>query len=330
MNYRRFGKTDLFLSETGFGAWAIGGAAKVGDLPIGWGQTDDNESITALHTAFNQGINFYDTADFYGLGHSETLIGKVFGNSSDVIIATKVGQKPGMDRPVEIDYDRQYIVKACELSLQRLQRGHIDYYQLHVANLQHLQQGDCIQAMSDLQQQGKIRYWGISLSTYNPFPEAAYMLQNGFGHGFQLAFNIINQRALPLISEMFENGYGIIARMPLQFGLLSGKFSSSSKFEDTDHRSFRLTPEIIETANKLLAEIWPIASNYNISKAHLALSFILSFPEISTIIPGIRTDRQAIDNSAPPVALLPEERNCITALYLNGFESLLNQMQKQG
>src|SRR3989337_1469343 len=157
MNYRRFGKTGLRISETGFGAWAIGGEAKVSNVPIGWGKSDDRVSLEALQTALSQGINFYDTADFYGLGHSEELIGKAFGNSDKVIIATKVGQKPGKTKPVDIDYSKEHLLQACEASLTRLQRDQVDYYQLHVAQLLHLQQGDCLEAMQTLKQQGKIR-----------------------------------------------------------------------------------------------------------------------------------------------------------------------------
>ena len=330
MKYRQFGKTDLLVSETGFGAWAIGGTAWAGNMPIGWGETDDHESKKALQTAFEQGINFYDTADFYGLGHSEELIGKVFGNSDQVIIATKVGQKLGPTKAVAIDYSKKHIYQACEASLKRLNRDHIDYYQLHVANKAHLEQGECIEAFQSLQQQGKIRYWGISLFTFDPFPEATYMLQRQLGHGFQLAFNIINQKASPLLKEMHENGYGIIARMPLQFGLLAGKFKASTEFSEADHRSFRLTPEIIETANKMLEKIWPITGKYQVSKALLALSFILSFPEISVVIPGIRTEEQAISNAKEPVHLNNEEKEFISGLYEPGFKSLLETLQRQG
>lgn len=330
MNYRRFGNTDLIVSETGFGAWAIGGPATVGNIPIGWGNTDDHESVSALQKAFEQGINFYDTADFYGLGHSEELIGTVFRNNKQAIIATKVGQKQGSTNMIEIDYSKDYLLNACEASLKRLQRDCIDYYQLHVANINHLQQGDCILAMDTLQQQGKIRYWGISLSTYNPFPEARFLLDHHLGNGFQLVFNIINQQAIGLFKEMHENGYGIIARMPLQFGLLSGKFTPATHFDENDHRSFRLSAEVIETSNRLLSKISHIAEKYGISNALLALSFALSFPEITTAIPGIRNAEQAVLNAAPLIQLHEDEKQYITGLFESDFRPLLKMMQLQG
>jgi aryl-alcohol dehydrogenase-like predicted oxidoreductase len=330
MNYRKFGNTDMKVSQVGFGAWAIGGPAFAGTMPIGWGNSDDKDSIAALKKSLDCGINFYDTADFYGLGHSEKLIGKVFGNSDKVIIATKVGQKLGKDKPVDIDYSKSYIINACEKSLKRLNRECIDYYQLHVANITHLQQGECLEAMTLLQQQGKIRYWGISLFTFNPFPEAEYMMQHKLGSGFQLVFNIINQKALPLLKQMQENGYGVIARMPLQFGLLAGKFSPSTQFDESDHRSFRLTPAIIAQATAALQKVWPLADQYNISKAALALNFILSFSEVSTIIPGIRTAEQALLNTKDIRSLTASERDMITSLYPTVFEPLVKLFRQQG
>src|SRR5689334_12412195 len=98
MQYRKFGQTDLLVSEVGFGAWAIGGAAQVGSIPIGWGETDDRQSATAIRAALDAGINFFDTADFYGLGHSEELLGQTLKNESGAIIATKVGQRQAGDR----------------------------------------------------------------------------------------------------------------------------------------------------------------------------------------------------------------------------------------
>jgi len=153
MQYRKFGNTDLLVSEIGFGAWAIGGGAMIGSTAIGWGDVDDNESIAAINTSLEEGINFFDTADIYGLGHSEDLLGKVIGHKKEVIIATKVGNV-SRNEQFTIDYSKEYILAACAASLKRLNRETIDYYQLHTARLQHLQQGDCIEAMQQLKQEG--------------------------------------------------------------------------------------------------------------------------------------------------------------------------------
>ncbi|RYF78502.1 MAG: aldo/keto reductase, partial [Chitinophagaceae bacterium] len=243
MNYRKFGTTDLLVSEVGFGAWAIGGGAKVGDTPIGWGDADDESSKKAIAAALDAGINFFDTADFYGLGHSETLLGEELKQQKDVVIATKVGHR-NIEEKIVLDYSKEYILQACESSLKRLNRDVIEYYQLHSARLPQLEQGECIEAMERLKEQGKIRYWGLSLNTFYPSPEADFLIERRLGDGFQLVFNLMNQRASNTIKKAAASGYGVIARMPLQFGLLTGKFSSQSSFAADDHRSFRLTPEI--------------------------------------------------------------------------------------
>jgi len=238
MQYRKFGNTDLLISEIGFGAWAIGGSAMIGNTAIGWGNAEDKISKQAINGALEAGINFFDTADIYGLGHSEKLIGELLGNKKDIIIATKVGNVSRNEQFI-VDYSKEYILKACEKSLKRLRRDTIDYYQLHTARINHLQNGECIKAMQQLQQEGKVRYWGLSLNTFDPFPEAEYLMQQKFGNGFQLVLNILNQKALPILKKANENDYGIIARMPLQFGLLTGKFNVNSKFPVNDHRHNR-------------------------------------------------------------------------------------------
>src|SRR5437763_1158641 len=284
MQYRKFGRTDLKVSEIGFGAWAIGGNAKVGETAIGWGKADDDLSEKAIHAALEAGINFFDTADFYGLGHSEKLLGRTLADKPDAIIASKVGHRSIGDQIV-LDYAKEYIIQSCEESLKRLEREAIDYYQLHSARLKHLEQGDCIEAMDLLKQQGKIRYWGLSLNTFQPESEARWMMQNHVGDGFQLVFNLINQSADEWITQAAEQGYGIIARMPLQFGMLTGKFTSNTKFSEDDHRSFRLTPTIMRKSIEVLEEkVWPIAQAGQMSKTELALRFILTHAGVSTVI----------------------------------------------
>jgi aryl-alcohol dehydrogenase-like predicted oxidoreductase len=190
----------MVVSEIGFGAWAIGGGAMIGSTAIGWGDTDDNVSIKAIHSALDAGITFFDTADIYGLGHSEELLGKTIASKRNIIIATKVGNVSRNDQ-FTVDYSKEYILGACEASLKKLRREAIDYYQLHSARMQHLQQGECIAAMQQLEQQGKIKYWGISLNTFDPLPEADFFIQNKIGNGFQLVLNLLNQKTLPLLKR---------------------------------------------------------------------------------------------------------------------------------
>jgi Predicted oxidoreductases (related to aryl-alcohol dehydrogenases) len=329
MKYRRFGHTDLEVSEIGFGAWAIGGGAMIGDTAIGWGDADDEQSKAAIHRAFDLGVNFFDTADVYGLGHSEELLGQTIGKRKDVIIASKVGNV-SRDGKFTVDYRKAHIIAACDASLKRLNREVIDYYQLHSARVTHFEEHECIEAMQELQAKGKIRYWGISLNTFDPAPEAEFFMKAGIGHGFQLVFNLVNQLALPVIAKSTAAGYGIIARMPLQFGLLTGKFDQQSSFHVNDHRSKRITRELVDMTNKALEPAWQLCSKYGVDKTRLAMSYIMSYPEISTVIPGIRTKEQADQNTQGFVQLDIQDRSMIASLAETSLVKLMDEVKKLG
>lgn len=355
MQYRKFGNTDLLASEIGFGAWAIGGGAMIGETSIGWGDVDDNVSMKAIHSALDAGINFFDTADIYGLGHSEEILGKSVGKRKDIIIATK-GGNVARNNQFTTDYSKDHLINACENSLKRLKRDVIDYYQLHTARVKHLEDGECIQAMQILRQQGKIRYWGISLNTFDPIPEAEYFLNEpsptaakgpvgggSFTHkvtgaaagsatcsGFQLVLNLINQRALPILKTAFKKGNGIIARMPLQFGLLTGKFDKAVDFADNDHRKKRLTMEVINKSNEALQAVWELCKKYGCGKTELSLSYLLSYPEVSTIIAGIRTPEHVKSNTSGLFRLDAEDKEFIEELGRASLRSLMDFIEKQG
>jgi len=338
MQYRKFGNTELFVSEIGFGAWAIGGGAMIGNTSIGWGDADDVVSRQAIRAALNAGINFFDTADIYGLGHSEKIIGETIGNDHAIVVATKVGNVARNDQ-FTTDYSKEHIYKACDESLRRLRRERIDYYQLHSARLGQLQNGDCVHAMEELQRQGKIRHWGLSLNTFDPFPEADFLMQRDLGHarpdglvgrGFQLVLNILNQRALPVVEEANKKGYGVIARMPLQFGLLTGKFNSSSTFPENDHRHNRVTKEVISNSNEALKPVWELCKKYDVTKTQLALSYVLSYQEVSTIIPGIRTPEHVVQNTTGLTLLDNSDLKMIEDLGKTSFVAIMDLIQKQG
>lgn len=328
MQYRNFGTTDLRVSEIGFGAWAIGGDAMIGSTAIGWGPADDALSREAISAALDAGINFFDTADIYGLGHSEELLGKEL-KGKDVIIATKAGNV-ARNNEFTVDYTKDYILEACEKSLVRLQRDVIDYYQLHTARIKHLESGECIEAMQQLQQEGKIRYWGISLNTFEPAAEADYFMKQDLGNGFQIVLNIINQRGLEIIKKAAAKGYGIIARMPLQFGLLSGKFTEATTFPETDHRHNRLTPDVIKEANEALQPVWQLCAHYGITETQLALSYILSYSEVSTVIPGIRTKAHVQQNTTGLVSLDKLDMDRIEKLGTTTMAQLMDTIERKG
>jgi aryl-alcohol dehydrogenase-like predicted oxidoreductase len=301
----------------------------IGNTSIGWGDSDDAASIKAIHASMDAGINLFDTADIYGLGHSEELLGNTIGKRKDVIIATKTGNV-SRNNQFTTDYSKEYILKACEFSLKRLKREVIDFYQLHTARMQHLQSGECIEAMLQLKKEGKIRYWGLSLNTFDPEPEANFLMEKKLGNGFQLVLNVINQRALPLLKKSNEAGYGIIARMPLQFGLLTGKFDKEISFPDNDHRKNRLVKEVVTACASALEPVWELCKKYECSKTHLALSYMLSYPEVSTIIPGIRTAKQAADNTTGLFQLSSGDRLLFENLGETEFGKLMELIKQQG
>jgi aryl-alcohol dehydrogenase-like predicted oxidoreductase len=329
MQYRKFGNTGLVVSEIGFGAWAIGGGAMIGNTAIGWGAADDATSVEAIEAALDAGITFFDTADIYGLGHSEDLLGRTIHKEANVVIATKVGNV-SRNQEFTTDYSKEYILAACERSLKRLKKDTIDYYQLHTAKLEHLKNGECIEAMQTLQQEGKIRYWGLSLNTFEPATEARFCMENQWGHGFQLVLNLINQKAVDLLKESAAEGYGIIARMPLQFGLLTGKFTEASTFEENDHRQKRLTSEVIGKADEALQPVWELCHKYKCTKTAMALSFVLSYAGVSTVIPGIRSSGQVIENTTGLVKLDESDQELIESLGKTSLADLLSFIQKQG
>jgi aryl-alcohol dehydrogenase-like predicted oxidoreductase len=329
MRYRKFGNSDLSVSEIGFGAWAIGGGAMIGNTSIGWGDADDAISVQAIHAALEAGINFFDTADIYGLGHSEKIIGETIGNDHRIIVATKVGNV-ARNKQFTIDYSKGHILAACEQSLKRLKRQTIDYYQLHSARVDHLQNGECIEAMQELQKRGMIRYWGLSLNTFDPLPEADFLMKANLGNGFQLVLNVLNQRALPVVDGANKKGYGVIARMPLQFGLLTGKFDAKSTFPVNDHRHSRLKIEVISDSNDALKPVWELCKKYNVTKTQLALSYVLSYPAVSTIIPGIRTPEHVAQNTTGLITLDDSDLEMIEDLGRTNFVPVMELIQKQG
>ncbi len=330
MQFRKFGHTDLIVSEIGFGAWAIGGAAMIGDTAIGWGDADDSTSTKAISAALDVGINFFDTADIYGLGHSEKLLGKLIGKNKEVIIATKVGNV-ARNNQFTTDYSKEHIVQACEDSLKRLNRDVIDYYQLHSARVPVLEDGECTAALELLRKQGKIRYWGLSLNTFEPEPEATFLINKSSGSGFQLVLNLINQRAIQLMNKASLKGYGMIARMPLQFGLLTGKFDNEFFFTETDHRNKRVTKEIIDAVNKALENVWKLCEKYNnCTKTQLALSYVLSYEEVSVIIPGIRTPEHVKANTGGLFKLDENDRRMIEEVGEERMVEVMELIFKQG
>ena len=316
MEYRSLGRTGWDISEMGFGAWGIGGDA--------WGKTDDTEAISALHKAIDLGVNFIDTADVYGDGHSEQLIAQVRKQHGEkVFIATKAGRR--LNPHTAEGYNRQNLTSFVERSLRNLEMEALDLLQLHCPPAAVYDQAEVFGILDELVQQGKIRYYGVSVETVE---EALKAIRYPNVQSIQIIFNMFRFKP----SEQFfaaaqERKVGIIVRVPLASGLLTGKFRLDSQFSDSDHRKFNRHGESFDAGEtfsgvdyeaglQAVEELRPLVPQ-GATMAQLALRWILMFPEVTTVIAGAKNPQQESDNAnaATLPALSDETMQKIKAVY---------------
>jgi aryl-alcohol dehydrogenase-like predicted oxidoreductase len=316
MRYRALGKTGFQVSEVGFGGWGIGGNA-YGDS---YGATDDVTSLAALNRAYELGCNFFDTADVYGHGHSETLIGQALtGWQRDhVFIATSVGQdfsaaahaKAGGTKP---NFSADYIRKAVDASLQRLGIDAIDLYQLHTPPLELVQHGQIFDVLRDLKRQGKIRFYGIAI--HDP-QEGIQAIQRGQVDAVQAIYNLFDKRIEKQLIELCaQTQTALIIREPLARGFLSGHMLENRAFEKGDNRAVWPKPLIAKRV-QAAQRFQPIIPQGYASLAQLAIAYPLANPTVSTVIPGCKTPAQVEENFAvgnlPPLS--PENSDAILGI----------------
>ncbi|HEV7238194.1 MAG TPA: aldo/keto reductase [Thermoanaerobaculia bacterium] len=306
MHYRKLGNTGITVSEIGFGGWAIGGAAEASGTPLGWGKTNDDESLAAIRRARELGVTFFDTGDNYGFGRSESLLGIVLSRRrEEVVIATKVGVVRDAEGKLRKDFSRAHISHAVDGSLKRLRTDYIDVYQLHNPLLDDLHRDDIHEAMDRLQEVGKIRFWGVSITTPD---EGIEIVNRGWGYTLQVLYNVLNQApAEELFPLAKEKGYGIIARVPLASGLLSGKFRTDTVFTKDDVRQNFLTPKRLEEVIPRVDEAKSIIGGTARSLAEGALRFVLANENVSTVIPGAKNVRQVEMNVSADEVRIPQE-----------------------
>lgn len=294
MQYRDLGRTGMKVSELSFGTWAIGGD---------WGNKQDAESLRALEKAIDEGVNFFDTADVYGQGHSEELLAKATkGKENQIYIATKFCRAGDIYNPET--YSEKAVREYCESSLKRLEREAIDLYQIHCPPHEIIKNGEVFEVLDKLKQEGKIRHYGVSVETVE---EGLSAMEYPNVDALQVIFNIFRQKP---IHELFptakDKGVGILARVPLASGLLTGKFSKDSSFEQNDHRHFNRNGQAfnvgetfaglpfdkgVELSRKL---DWIADGRGNMTRA--ALRWILEWDAVSCVIPGFKNEKQVIDN----------------------------------
>ncbi|MDN4524112.1 aldo/keto reductase [Fictibacillus fluitans] len=294
MNYRTLGKTGLKISEIGYGAWGIGNT--------GWRGADDEESIKALNKAIDLGLNFIDTALGYGNGHSERLIGQVLRERSETIyVSSKIPPK-NLKWPApagisaEEAFPANHIISSTEESLRNLDIETIDVQQFHVWSDEWVNQGDWLKAIETLKAQGKIKHFGVSINDHQP-ENAIKLIETGLVDTVQVIYNIFEQSPEDKLFPACEkHNVGVIARVPLDEGGLTGNITPESQFDEDDFRSRYFNGERkAEVSNR----VNKIAEDLNISiddVAETALNYVLSHPAVSTVIPGMRSIRNVERN----------------------------------
>ncbi|TWD98845.1 aryl-alcohol dehydrogenase-like predicted oxidoreductase [Neobacillus bataviensis] len=316
MNYRELGNTGIKISEVSFGTWAIGGS---------WGKTSDEEALKSLDYAIGQGVNFFDTADVYGDGHSEELLAKATkGKENQIHIATKFCRQGDIFDPHNYIYEK--VSAYCEDSLRRLNREAIDLYQIHCPATEILRDGSVFEVLDRLKQEGKIKQYGVSVETVE---EGLICLENPNVKSLQIIFNIFRQKPLEdLLPEAYKKGVGLLVRLPLASGLLTGKFTSNHVFEADDHRRFNENGEAFNVGETFaglgfqkgveLADQLKWIAEGRTSMASAALRWILDQKEITCIIPGFKNVKQVEQNlsALDTKSFTEEEKQKLQSFYL--------------
>jgi aryl-alcohol dehydrogenase-like predicted oxidoreductase len=316
MEYRQLGRTDMRVSAISFGAWAIGGS---------WGAVDDEASMRALHAAIDAGTNFIDTADVYGDGRSERLVARLRRERplDTIHVATKAGRR--LPAQTVEGYSRANLSAWVERSLQNLATDAIDLLQLHCPPFDLIRRDDVFGILDDLVTAGKLRYYGVSVETVE---EALASMRHPNVQTVQIIFNMFRlkpaERVLP---EATSRSVGILARVPLASGLLTGKLRADTTFAPDDHRSFNREGQAFDRGETLsgvpyvaglgaVEELRPFVPP-GATLTQLALRWILMFDGVTCAIPGARTESQARENAAASglPALSPDTMAALAAVY---------------
>ena len=296
MKYRKLGRTNYEISEIGYGAWGIGGAL--------WQGAKDDESLAALRRAIELGLNFIDTALAYGDGHSEQLVGQVVRAAGrKIYVATKVPPKnelwparPGIGIEQVFPYD--YIMSSTEQSLRNLGLETVDLQQLHVWNPEWIGRDEWRRAFEDLKRSGKVRAVGVSINDHQP-DSALELIRTGLIDTVQVIYNIFDQSPeRNLFPLCLERNIGVLARVPLDEGALTGRITEDTTFPPGDFRNDYFLGDrkrqVVERVNALRRDL--AATDGNLPE--MALRFCLSHPAVSTVIPGMRSLRNVEANCA--------------------------------
>ena len=316
MEYRPLGRTGMKVSAISFGAWAIGGT---------WGPVDDDESMRALNAAIDAGTNFIDTADVYGDGRSERLVARLRRErrGETIFVATKAGRR--LPRQTPEGYSRENLVAWVERSLKNLEMEAVDLLQLHCPHPKVYDAPEVFGILDDLVAAGKVRHYGVSVETVD---EAHRALRHPHVKTVQIIFNMLRLKpAEELFAQAWHRHVGILARVPLASGLLTGKLTKASTFASDDHRSFNRNGEAFDKGEtfsgvpydvglEVVERLRPLVPP-GATLSQLALKWALMFEAVSCAIPGAKTPQQARDNAAaadlPPLS--PATMAAVRDLY---------------
>jgi aryl-alcohol dehydrogenase-like predicted oxidoreductase len=315
MQYRELGRTGWTVSTISFGAWAIGGT---------WGDVRDEVSLAALHRALDLGVNFFDTADVYGDGRSEQLLARLRKERSErFYIATKVGRR--LDPHIASGYTKQNLTTFVERSLKNLNTETLDLVQLHCPPNQVYYMPEVFDALDSLVQDGKLYYYGVSVEKVE---EALKAMEYPNVHTVQIIFNMFRQRPMDLFfGEAQRRNAGILARLPLSSGMLTGKMTRTSTFESGDHRQGNRKGEWFdrgetfsgveyETGLQAVEELRALLPD-GMTLAQMALCWILMSPAVTCAIPGAKHPSQVEENvgATDLPALSEETMNKVREVY---------------
>ena len=325
MKYRRLGKTGFEVSEVSLGTWQLG---------EGWGSVSEKEAVRVLETAINSGVNFFDTADVYGDGRSERIIAQVLGARSEKIyVATKAGRRL---QPHTADgYNKKNLTEFVERSLINLKREVLDLLQLHCPPTEVYYRSEVFSALDQLKQAGKILHYGVSVEKVE---EAIKATEFQGVATVQIIFNIFRQRPAELFFPLArKRDIGILVRLPLASGLLSGKINKETRFAADDHRSYNRFGERFDRGETFSGVDLEVAFDAveqirrhlpaGVSMAAFAMRWILQYPEVSCVIPGARNELQAAENARasdlPP--LTAEQMDTLKRIYEENIAPLVHQ-----
>ena len=312
MKYRELGKTGLRISAVGLGTMVHAGH---------FGAMKDSESLSAIDTALELGVNFIDTSDAYGAGYSETLLGNALkGRRDKVILATKGGNVMVGPNRGKLVFEADYISQVMDESLKRLQTDYIDLYQLHNPTVDVIERGEVWQVLERAKQAGKIRHYGVSINTME---EGSVAVKDGRAETIQVEYNLLTQEpAESFFTAAQQSNVGIIARIPLKRGILTGKLTQADEQrfqgEDVRARSFKGEAFAKELAKADQLKFLVHGPVKNLCQA--AIAFCITHPAVSVVIPGARNAEQMRENAAGADVDIPAvDLKKVAELWHRGF-----------